>query len=401
MLRAVLKKNLKQTAPVLLLLILISCNYLSSGDKMDIAQKYYEALNESSSAKIRGLLYDSLLTQIPEYDYNIQYSKKDYVENWLKWDSVFQPTYKVLALNVKNGNVVATVSKTDKRISFFMQKPFLTRETLKFKKGKIEGIETKYLNFDEKTWGTNREQFLAWVSKNYPEYEGFINDQTEAGGLKFMELLNRYQNKDRRYLFFLHNRFLEEHELNARHPEYGRTEYPEILEAFRKSGLNVLSEKRNGTVNAREYAGRVVHQIDSLLQIGTRPQHITVVGTSKGGYIAQYVSTLAGNPDLNFVFVASFREEDLVNIPEINFCGNILTIYEKTDPYGVSAVQRKEQSTCILKHFQEIELHTGMGHGFLFKPLPEWIIPTINWAKGNYIFPSLSSISFNGHILLY
>ncbi len=87
---------------------------------------------------------------------------------------------------------------------------------------------------------------------------------------------------------------------------------------------------------------------------------------------------------MNFVFIASFRDGDIENIPEINYCGNILTIYEKSDAYGVSAISRKETSTCEIKHFKEIELNTGMGHGFLFKPLNEWIEPTLKWANGNY-----------------
>ena len=192
------------------------------------------------------------------------------------------------------------------------------------------------------------------------------------------------ENKDDRFIFFFHNRFLEEHELNESHPEYGRTEYKEILEEFEKSGLKVISEKRNGNVNSREYALGIVNKIDSLINNGIEPEKITIVGTSKGGYIAQYVSTLAENPELNFVFVASFRNDDLEDIPEINFCGNILTIYDKTDPFGVSAIRRKENSTCKIKNFKEIELNTGMGHGFLFKPLKEWIEPTIKWANGNY-----------------
>jgi len=194
------------------------------------------------------------------------------------------------------------------------------------------------------------------------------------------------KNNDDRFIFFLHNRFLEEHSLNELHPEFGRTEYNEIIEEFRKNGCKVLSEKRNGNVNAREYAIEIITQIDSLLKNGTEPNRITVVGTSKGGYIAQYVSTLANNPDLNFVFIASFRNSDIETIPEINYCGNILTIYEKTDPFGVSAVERKNTSSCEIVNFKEIELNTGMGHGFLFKPLKEWIEPTLKWANGNYKF---------------
>ena len=190
--------------------------------------------------------------------------------------------------------------------------------------------------------------------------------------------------KGERYIFFLHNRFLEVHELNDEHPQYGRAEYQEIIDQFETSGFTVISEKRNGNVNAREYAAVVVNQIDSLIQLGTPPNYITVVGTSKGGYIAQYVSTLAANPKLNFVFIASFQPSDIRNIPEINYCGNILTISEKSDPYGVSALARKQQSTCDIQNFREIELNTGMRHGFLFKPLAAWMQPTMQWANGNY-----------------
>jgi hypothetical protein len=187
-----------------------------------------------------------------------------------------------------------------------------------------------------------------------------------------------------RVIFFLHNRFLEEHGLDEAHPEFGRTEYKEILGEFEKDGFKVISEKRRGNVNAREYALGIVSEIDSLISNGTRPEKITVVGTSKGGYIAQYVSTFANNPKLNFVFVASYRNTDLEDIPEINYCGNILTIYETSDPFGVSAIKRKENSICEIKHYGELELSTGLGHGFLFKPLKEWIGPTIKWANGNY-----------------
>ena len=189
---------------------------------------------------------------------------------------------------------------------------------------------------------------------------------------------------DDRYIFFLHNRFLEEHALDELHPEFGKTEYLEILAEFEANGFKVISEKRNGNVNAREYAAGIIAQIDSLINNGIEPSKVTVVGTSKGGYIAQYVSTLANNPDLNFVFIASFRNSDIEQMPEINFCGNILTIYEKSDPFGVSALERKKTSTCEIKHFKEIELNTGMSHGFLFKPIKEWIEPTTMWAKENY-----------------
>ncbi|TXD95340.1 alpha/beta hydrolase [Gillisia hiemivivida] len=190
-------------------------------------------------------------------------------------------------------------------------------------------------------------------------------------------------NEDK-FIFFLHNRFLEEHELDELHPEFGRSAFLEIINEFKKSGFNVISEKRNKNVNIRAYALRVKTQIDSLLNSGIEPRKITVVGTSKGGYIAQYVSTFVNNPKLNFVFIGSFRVSDMENLADINYCGNILNIYERTDSFGVSALERQKKSDCKIGHFKEIELNTGMGHGFLFKPLSAWLKPTIKWANGNY-----------------
>lgn len=197
-------------------------------------------------------------------------------------------------------------------------------------------------------------------------------------------LLSCTAEEEQAYLFFLHNRFLETHALEEAHPNYGKVEYAEIIAAFEAENFKVISEQRKGNVNAREYAEQVVRQIDSLVQEGVSANKITVVGTSKGGYIAQYVSTLANNPALNFVFIACYTDADLQTISEINYCGNILTIYEKSDPAGVSALKRKDASSCSIAQFKEIELDTGLQHGFVFKALDEWIQPSIAWAKGEY-----------------
>jgi hypothetical protein len=199
-------------------------------------------------------------------------------------------------------------------------------------------------------------------------------------------ILSFSQTKDenQRYIFFFHNKFVQENSLNAIHPEYGKAEYNEILESFRKDNFIVFSEKRKKNTNAAEYAEKIVKQVKALIKKGVPPNHITVIGTSQGGYIAQYVSTYLSNPDVNFVFIGCFRDVDIQEIPDINFCGNILTIYEKSDIYGVSAIKRKETSKCKIDHFKEIELNTGLKHGFLFKAADNWIAPSKKWANGNY-----------------
>ena len=190
--------------------------------------------------------------------------------------------------------------------------------------------------------------------------------------------------KHQNYLFFLHNRFTEEMPFGSSHPEYGKSEYLEIIDAFKNAGFQVLSEKRPAGTDVTLYAKKVVYQIDSLIKMGINADHITVVGTSKGGYIAQMTSTLLANPNVNFVFIGSYRDQDLVKMPQINFCGNILTIFERSDEFGVSAIKRKERSNLKVTRFKEIELNTGLKHGFLFKPLNEWIGPVVMWGKRKY-----------------
>ena len=58
-----------------------------------------------------------------------------------------------------------------------------------------------------------------------------------------------------KYLFFLHNRFIESHGPLDEHPSYGRAEYQEILARFRKDGFIVLSEKRPANTDVGIYAG--------------------------------------------------------------------------------------------------------------------------------------------------
>ena len=185
------------------------------------------------------------------------------------------------------------------------------------------------------------------------------------------------------YVFFLHNKFIEENYLNDSHPEYGKAEYFQIVSAFKRRGLTVISEIRPRNTDVHDYAAKVTGQIDSLLQSGAKASQITVIGTSKGGYIAQYTSSLLKNPDVNYVFIGSCDEEDVAKKPDINFSGNILSIYEKSDvPHSCQNMKTKSEN--VVGRFEEIELNTGLKHGFLFKAMPEWIDPSARWAKGNY-----------------
>ena len=164
-------------------------------DKLEIAKMYYEVLDKSNVSGIRTLLTDSLLTKEAEYDYEQTFSKKEYVE-WLKWDSVFEPTYKILEIRQENGAVKAKISKMDKRIAFLHKEPIVSDQVIRFDKDKISSIETsKYVIFNDSLFVANREKLLNWVKENHPELDGFINDQTKIGGIKYLKAIELYENK--------------------------------------------------------------------------------------------------------------------------------------------------------------------------------------------------------------
>lgn len=184
-----------------------------------------------------------------------------------------------------------------------------------------------------------------------------------------------------KYIFYLHGKIIEDQGANAVETAqgYGAYEYNNILDAFRQEGFIVISEVRPRNTDPETYALKVVKQIDSLIRKGARPGTITVIGASKGSVIAMHTSSLLKNKEVNFVFMAGcFGSGN-----NIHFCGNILSIYEKSDGVG-SCQSLRNSSSLPVPHYKEIAINTGLRHGFLYRPLKEWVTPAVNWANGNY-----------------
>lgn len=73
--------------------------------------------------------------------------------------------------------------------------------------------------------------------------------------------------------------------------------------------------------------------------------HITVVGASKGAYIAALVSH-------------EVRQAGV---------GPCAPLFSASPDIGVK---------------REIVLEVGTGHGMVFRPLDEWVLPALEWAAG-------------------
>ncbi|HUM48276.1 MAG TPA: alpha/beta hydrolase [Chitinophagales bacterium] len=187
-----------------------------------------------------------------------------------------------------------------------------------------------------------------------------------------------------KYMFYLHGAIVESQGAKAVSPSFGEYKYDDILAAFRKEGFTVMSEVRKPNTDIKEYARTITEQINGLLKKGIPAKDITVVGASKGALIAMHVSDFVKNKEMNFVFLAACNDGNFESFPEIRYYGNILSIYERSDGIGESCYRFREKSAATVSHYKEIEISTGLEHGFLFRPLPEWMKPTVAWANGDY-----------------
>ncbi|MEP3209726.1 MAG: hypothetical protein ABJN95_11075 [Maribacter sp.] len=163
--------------------------------KLEIAKQYYKALDNSDGTILKDLLTDSLLTKETDYDYEQTFLRDKYIEEWLRWDSVFNPKYKTLEIKQENEIVKAKISKYDKRINFLHKEPTVWKAVIRFDNGKISSIERTNVVFNEKIWVENRTKLLSWIDENHPELNGFINDQTKSGGIMFLKAMELYENK--------------------------------------------------------------------------------------------------------------------------------------------------------------------------------------------------------------
>lgn len=162
----------------------------------EIAKTYYQFLDTSDATGMLSLLGDTIVIRENEDDYEERFTQKEYLE-WLKWDSVFEPSYNILEMEHQNGMVKAKISKIDKRIRFLHERPMVWNEIIQFEHNKIIRVERiAYDVFDVGTFVKNRDGLVNWIHKNHPELNGFIHDQTEAGAITYLRAIELFQNNN-------------------------------------------------------------------------------------------------------------------------------------------------------------------------------------------------------------
>jgi len=191
-----------------------------------------------------------------------------------------------------------------------------------------------------------------------------------------------------KYLFYLHGRIIEDQGIPAISSDFGEYEYAAILKKLREHGFVVISEQRPKNTDSVEYASRVIEQITTLLNADVPAKNITVVGASKGAGIAIYISHFLANEEVNFVIMGICHPDIVKDLKQqqISLYGNVLSIYDFADDEYAGSCEDLFSFSEVnggLSRRAEIVLSIGTGHGILYKPLDEWILPVVKWANNS------------------
>lgn len=182
-----------------------------------------------------------------------------------------------------------------------------------------------------------------------------------------------------KHIFYLHGMIIEIQGIHAVSPQFGPYEYTAIVDSLKATGAEVHAEVRTEATDFFEFGKKISKEIDDLIAKGVDPSDITVIGASKGGMIAMYISDLNTNK-INYVLLGSSSDYTRQTF-DWNLHGNILGIYEKSDTVAGNSYQYWiDKSTKAVK-FEQLQINTGLGHGFLYTPNSAWLDPAREWMN--------------------
>lgn len=175
-------------------IVLMSCqSEKKQVDNQQIIRDFYLELNNSNLTRASTYLHDSIIVSEAQFT---QAETKDEWFTQFKWDSVFNPTYKILELKETDGKVEVIVSKECERIRFLHDSATIYKVEYEFLDGKIKKDNTfEYVVFDFEKWQSRRDSLLAWIDLNHPELPDFIFDQTIEGGQNYLKAIEFYENE--------------------------------------------------------------------------------------------------------------------------------------------------------------------------------------------------------------
>lgn len=159
--------------------------------------------------------------------------------------------------------------------------------------------------------------------------------------------------------------------------DFGKYEIDSIASAVKVDNAVIHCDIRNYDTDVKVYAAKVSEEIDSLVNSGVKPSDITVIGASKGAIIACNISDMNIH-DINYIFFAGNNDYQEEN-NDWKFHGKVLCIYDLSDDIAGKDYSYWKQKENFTSKFEQIEIKTDLGHGFLYKSIDDWVLPAREW----------------------
>jgi hypothetical protein len=184
-----------------------------------------------------------------------------------------------------------------------------------------------------------------------------------------------------RYLLYFHGRIIEVQGPEAVSPDFGRYEYRRILQTFADRGFTVVAEVRDEGAGA-EFVESAARQVRGLLDAGVPNDHVTVMGFSKGGFLALGVSAAVASDDVSYVVLAGCGSSpEWVARMGPRLRGRFLSLFDRSDRFSPSCEPVFAAAGQVRRKEEQV-LDTGLDHGLFYRPRPEWVDRVVQWARG-------------------
>lgn len=183
-----------------------------------------------------------------------------------------------------------------------------------------------------------------------------------------------------RYLFYFHGAVvsvLGDNAINTGAPEWGPYEYSKILDSLRARGYHVISEIRDKDLHDSVFVNKAARQVSALRSAGVKPRQLVLVGASSGWGIVLGVSDKLQDKRMKYVMMGGCWPETWKNYESLRLKGHFLSIIERSDPHKTCGRIFSNRNT--VSSFREIELNTGLSHGFFYRGWRHWIDPVVDW----------------------
>jgi len=182
---------------------------------------------------------------------------------------------------------------------------------------------------------------------------------------------------NKKHIFYLHGMIIEIQGVNAVSETFGEYRYHDIIDALKDTGATVHHEVRTQKTDFNTFCKKISSKIDSLITSNVNPKNITVIGASKGAIMAMTISSINKNP-INYVLLGA-NSDYLEKQGNFNLHGRVLGIYEKSDTIAGKNYQFWIDKSKDVKEFKQLEINTGLNHGFLYRPYDAWLQPAKAW----------------------